>query len=276
MAPEPLQRLAINTATLGHQWPLGRVIDAIAGLGIGAFAPWRRDFATLGARQAGRRAREAGLAVSCLCRGSYFVHGDEAQHRAIRDDNRRAVEEAHELGAPALCLVVGGLPPGSRDLALGRRQVADGIAELLEFARPAGVRLAIEPLHPMYAADRSCVSTLACALDMAEALGPDVGVAVDAYHVWWDPELERGIARAGRDRLLLYHICDWLVPTRDLLMDRGMMGDGVIDLPRLRGLVRAAGYDGYCEVEIFSAQDWWRRDPLETLKVCCERFATVC
>jgi sugar phosphate isomerase/epimerase len=174
----------------------------------------------------------------------------------------------------------GGMPAGSRDLPLARRQARDGIAAILPHARAAGVPLALEPLHPMYAADRCCVSTLKQANDLCEELDPygegGVGVAVDVYHVFWDPEVEREIRRAGAARwILAFHVCDWLVPTRDLLLDRGMMGDGVIDIPRLRAMVEAAGYDGLIEVEIFSKDDWWRREPEEVLAVIADRYRTV-
>jgi len=147
----------------------------------------------------------------------------------------------------------------------------------LPYARAASVPLAIEPLHPMYAADRACINTLAQANDLCDALGEGVGVAVDVYHLWWDPALEREIARAGRKRrILAYHICDWLVPTRDLLLDRGMMGDGVVDLPRVRSWVEAAGYDGFLEVEIFSRDHWWQRPGEEVLATCIERYRSIC
>jgi sugar phosphate isomerase/epimerase len=206
-----------------------------------------------------------------------FPASTEELRQAAIDDNRRAIDEAAALNADCLVLVVGGLPGGSRDIAAARAMVRDGIAAVQEHARGSGVKLAIEPLHPMYAADRSCVNTLCQALDMAGAIGPDIGVAIDAYHVWWDPDLAGQIARAGREgRILAHHICDWLVPTRDLLLDRGMMGDGVIDLAAFRAMFEAAGYFGHQEVEIFSAQDWWTRDGTEVLRVCIERYHAVC
>jgi sugar phosphate isomerase/epimerase len=274
-----LRRLSLNTATTGHQWPLARVVQACAHFGLGGIAPWRRDLATLPPPAARRAMRDAGLACTSLCRGSFLTHdaADKAARRAILDDNRRAVEEAHELGTQVLCMVVGGPAPGSRSLAYARAQVQEMLAELVEHARPAGVRLAVEPLHPMYAGDRSCINTLASALDVADAVGGrEVGVVVDAYHVWWDPELERQLRRAGPDRLLSYQVCDWLVPTRDLLNDRGMMGDGVIDLKALGRSVEEAGYGGPVEVEIFSAERWWRTDPAVTIRTCAERFLACC
>jgi sugar phosphate isomerase/epimerase len=265
MAPPDPGRLALNTATTRAQWGLAQAIDGCARHGIRGIAPWRDQLAAMGVQEAVRAIKANGLAVTGLCRGGFFTAKD------WRDDNRRAIEEAHAIGARCLVLVVGGLAAGSKDLAAARRQVADGIAEILPVARQAGVPLAIEPLHPMQAAERACVNTLEQALDLCDALGEGVGVAVDAYHVWWDPKLEQQIRRAGKRRLLAYHICDWLVPTRDLLNDRGMMGDGVIDLPGIRGWMEGAGYDGAHEVEIFSTLDWWTRDPDEVLRVCQER-----
>jgi sugar phosphate isomerase/epimerase len=205
--------------------------------------------------------------------------------RAALDDNRRAVDEAKTMDAACLVLVVGGLPGAlqgraeHKDIAAARADVRDGIAATLEYAREAGMPLAIEPLHPMYAADRACVNTLEQALDLCDALDPGrsgaLGVAVDLYHVWWDPKLQAQIARAGRERLLAFHVCDWLTPTRHLLEDRGMMGDGVIDIPRVRGWVEAAGFAGYSEVEIFSAQNWWKRDGGDVLDTCIARHKAV-
>jgi sugar phosphate isomerase/epimerase len=177
-------------------------------------------------------------------------------------------------------LVVGGLPEGSRDIAGARQMVTDGIAAVLPHAKAAKVPLAIEPLHPMYAADRACVNTLSQALDICDALDPKktgaLGVALDVYHCWWDPELEAQALRAGPKRLMAHHICDWLVPTRDMLTDRGMMGDGVIDLPAIRRMVEAGGFSGPQEVEIFSAENWWKKPGDEVLATCVERFRTVC
>jgi sugar phosphate isomerase/epimerase len=270
-SPDPA-RLSLNTATIRRQWGLGEAIAGCARHGIGAIAPWRDQLQALGVLEAASRIRDHGLRVSSLCRGGFFTADDALN----LDDNRRAVDEAAAIGAECLVLVVGGLVEGTRDLTDARRRVADGIAALGDHARARAVRLAIEPLHPMYAADRGCINTLRQALDLCERLGPDVGVAVDSYHVWWDPELEVQIARAGAaDRILAYHVCDWLVPTEDLRSDRGMPGDGVIELRRLRGMVEAAGYDGCCEIEIFSEKNWWRRDPDEVLRVCVERYASA-
>jgi sugar phosphate isomerase/epimerase len=210
---------------------------------------------------------------------------DPAHRSQARDDNRRAVDEATALGASCLVLVVGGLPqysrPGSapsKDIWGAQAQVEDGIAELLAYARTAKMRLAIEPLHPMFAADRACVNTTRQALDLCDRLDPArtgaLGVAIDVYHVWWDFELMPQIERAGHDRLLAFHVCDWLVPTTDMLNDRGMMGDGVIDIPRIRAAVEAQKFAGYVEVEIFSNR-WWAMPVDDVIATCVARMKTV-
>jgi sugar phosphate isomerase/epimerase len=277
--------LSINTATVrkqrGQVWPLLDILDACAARGIRAVSPWRDQVAAAGLPATAARLREHGLALSGYCRGGMFTYADAAGRLAARDDNRRALDEACTLSAPCLVLVVGGLPgalagrAAHRDIAAARAQVTEGIAELLDDARQRRMPLAIEPLHPMYAADRACVNTLEQALDVCDALDPErsgaLGVAVDVYHVWWDPRLQSQIERAGPRRLLALHVCDWLTPTTDLLNDRGMMGDGVIDIARIRGWVEAQGYAGFSEVEIFSARDWWQRDGGEVLDTCIER-----
>jgi sugar phosphate isomerase/epimerase len=277
--------LSINTATVrrqhGQDWPLQNILDACAARGIRAVSPWRDQVAAAGLDATARQLRALGIELSGYCRGGMFTYADAASRRAVRDDNLRALDEACALGAACLVLVVGGLPgalagrAAHRDIAAAREQVSEGIAALLDDARSRGMPLAIEPLHPMYAADRACINTLAQALDVCDALDPlrsgALGVAVDVYHVWWDPQLEAQIRRAGRERLLALHVCDWLVPTTDLLNDRGMMGDGVIDLRRIRGWVEAQGFDGYSEVEVFSAANWWQRAGGEVLDTCIER-----
>jgi sugar phosphate isomerase/epimerase len=267
--------MSINLATVRQQWTFAEAVDGCLRHGITAIDPWRDQVAATGLAEAARIVKANGLKVTGYCRGGMFPAAAAAGRAAAIDDNKRAIDEAAALGADCLVLVAGGLPPGTRDLSVARQMVSDGLAALLPHARAAKVPLAIEPLHPMYAADRACVNTLAQALDLCDLLGDGVGVAIDTYHVWWDPDLEAQIARAG-PRILAYHICDWLVPTRDLLLDRGMMGDGVIDFPRIRGWIQAAGFSGPQEVEIFSAADWWTRPPDEVLKTCIERYNTVC
>ncbi len=265
--------ISINSMTV-KPWSLEELVEGCARVGVAAISPWRDIVQACGLARAAALVRAHGMTVTGLCRGGMFPAADAAGRRAALDDNRRAVDEAAALGAQCLILVVGALPKGSRDIADARRQVRDALAALLPHARQAGVPLAIEPLHPMYAADRACVNTLAQANDLCDELGEGVGVAVDTYHVWWDPDLGREIKRAGT-RILAYHVNDWLVPTADLLLDRGMMGDGVIDLRAIRAMVEAAGYAGHCEVEVLSANDWWKRDPDEVLRVCIERHQTV-
>lgn len=277
--------LSINTATVRQQngvdWPLLHILDACAARGIRAVSPWRDQVAAAGLAATARSLRDNGLVLSGYCRGGMFTYADTPGREAARSDNLRALDEACELNAPCLVLVVGGLPgalggqAADKDLAGARAQVQEGVAELLQAARERGMPLAIEPLHPMYAADRACINTLAQALDLCDALDPHrsgaLGVAVDVYHVWWDPQLQAQIARAGAERLLAFHVCDWLTPTTHLLEDRGMMGDGVIDIPRIRAWVEAAGFAGFSEVEIFSRQRWWQRVGGQVLDTCIER-----
>ena len=284
-APDP-DLLSLNTATVRAQWKLPEIIAGCTRHGIRGIAPWRDQVAATGLADAAKRIRDAGLTVTGLCRGGMFPAADREGRRAAHDDNRRAVDEACALGARCLVIVVGGLPKDrsgtivSKDLAGAREMVRDGLGELLEHARSTAMPIAIEPLHPMYAADRACVNTLAHANALCDELCPKgddgLGVAVDVYHVWWDPELRAGIERAGAaNRLFAYHICDWLVPTNDLLNDRGMMGDGVIDLPLIRSWMDAAGYRGMHEVEIFSKDNWWKRDPDDVLTMCRQRHALM-
>jgi sugar phosphate isomerase/epimerase len=276
--------LSLNTATVRKQGDLTQIIDACARRGIRAIDPWRDQVAAVGLDRAARAVRDAGLDLSGYCRGGMFT-SDVAHRIEARDDNRRAVDEAKALGAPCVVLVVGGLPqysrPGSvasKDIAAARAQVEDAIAEMLEYARTAAMPLAIEPLHPAYAADRACVNTTKHALDICDHLDPNrsgaLGVALDVYHIWWDVELLPQISRAGKDRLLAFHVCDWLVPTKDILNDRGMMGDGVIDIKSVRAAVEAQGFDGYSEIEIFS-NHWWAKPIDEVLQTCIERHRSV-
>ena len=288
--------LSINTATvrqsLGRPLPLPEIIEACARRGIRAISPWRDQVAAAGLDHVARLVRSHGLELSGYCRGGMFPAADAQGRLAARDDNRRAVDEACKLQAPCLVLVVGGLPgaldgkAAHKNIALARTQVRDGIAELLDYARAARMPLAIEPLHPMYAADRACINTLEQALDLCDALDPQpkadpgtgraaLGLAADVYHLWWDPKLKAQIERAGGRRLLAFHVCDWLTPTTDLLNDRGMMGDGVIDIPRIRGWLESQGYAGYSEVEIFSARHWWQLDHGQVLDTCIERHRTA-
>lgn len=268
-------RLSLNTATVREQWTLAQCIEGCQRHGIGGIAPWRDKLHEMGVDAAAKAIRSAGLGVSGLCRGGWFTERGAVDQQAI-DDNRRAVDEAAALDAECLVMVVGGLAKDSRDLPGAWAMVEEGLAKTLEYARSVDVKIAIEPLHPMYAADRACVNTMRQALDICDRLGDGIGCAVDVYHVWWDFELEAQLKRAGKDRIMAFHICDWLVSTRDLLTDRGMMGDGVIDIPRLRALAEENGFDGLNEVEIFSTLDWWTRDADEVLATMVQRGRDCC
>ena len=276
IAPDP-DKLSLNTATVKQQWRLDQIIDGCTRHGIRGISPWRDQVAEIGLSQAAKLIRSHGLTVTGYCRGGMFPAADAAGRRATLDDNFRAVDEALTIGSPCLVLVVGGMPKGSKDIDGAREQVRDGIGNLLEYSRKAGMPLAIEPLHPMYAADRACVNSMAHANQLCDELGDDgLGIALDVYHVWWDPEVRNQIRRAGKKRLLAFHICDWLTPTADMLLDRGMMGDGVIDIAGLREAVESEGYAGFHEVEIFSAGNWWKRPPDEVLAICKQRHLDCC
>jgi sugar phosphate isomerase/epimerase len=276
-----LSLCAINTATLGFQAPIGEVIDAVARAGYGGIAPWRREIEGQDVMAIGKQLRDSGLKVLGYCRSTYIPAATREGFLANVEANRRAINDAATLGAESFVMVVGSLPEGSKDMAAARAQVAEASGLLLEHGRKVGVKIALEPLHPVYAADRSCLTLLSEALDMCESVAgaasdPWLGVLIDVYHVWWDPNIARDIARAGKARRIFgFHVCDWLVPTTDVLNDRGMMGDGVIDIRGLRTAVEGAGYSGLVEAEIFSAANWWKRPMAEALAVCAARFAEI-
>ncbi len=258
--PEPgdprIGALSLNQWTTRH-WTMSQAIEGYVRAGVPSIGVWREPLQSYGLRPTLKRLRDSGLRVSSLCRGGFFTAEDRAARDAAIADNRLAIEEAATLGAPCLALVVGGLPQGQRDLEGARQRVAEAVAELAPCAGAAGVRLALEPLHPMYCADRAVLSTLSQALDLAERFpATEVGVVVDAFHVWWDPDLPRQIARAG-ERIASFQVSDWLVPVpSDLLHARGMMGDGIIDFQAMCASVTAAGYRGDIEVEIFNKELW--------------------
>ncbi|MER5641110.1 sugar phosphate isomerase/epimerase [Kitasatospora sp. NPDC002227] len=251
-----MTRLSLNQITTKH-WSLPEAVQGCVDAGVPAIGLWRDKVAEAGVAEAARLVRDAGLAVSTLCRGGFLTATGPEGRRAALAENLQALEEAAELGTDTLVLVAGGLPAGSRDLAGARSRVAELLAELAPHAGDFGVRLAIEPLHPMFCADRAVVSTLGQALDLAELFPVEqVGVVVDSYHVWWDPELERQIARAG-ERIASYQVCDWTLPLpADALLGRGHVGDGHIDFAALTAMVTQAGYTGWIEVEIFNEQVW--------------------
>ena len=264
-----LDRLSLNQITT-QGWSLREAVDGCARAGITFIGLWRDRIAEIGPDAAAALVRDAGLGVSSVCRGGFFVTADAAERARRRADNRRAVDETAALGADTLVLVCGG--QGDLPLATARNMVSDGIADLAGYAATHGVRLAIEPMHPMYCADRSVIVTLSQALDVAEAFPQEqVGVVIDTFHVWWDPQVQAQIARAA-GRIAGFQVCDWLVPLPDVLLGRGLMGDGPIDFPDLLGAVDAAGYDGPIEVEIFNRAIWDRPGD-EVVAAVKERFA---
>ncbi|WP_104137595.1 MULTISPECIES: sugar phosphate isomerase/epimerase [unclassified Cryobacterium] len=254
----PHPRFSLNQATIRYA-SLAEAVNLSSEAGAESIGLWREPVAKAGLDEAVRLVTDAGLRVSSLCRGGFFTMPEGPARRAAIDDNRRALAEAAALGAPTLVLVAGGLPEGSRDIAGARERVRDALGELAPDARAAGVTLAIEPLHPMYASDRAVISTLGQALDMAEQFGADaVGVVVDTFHVWWDPQLFAQIARAGAGGYIAsYQVCDWATPLpADVLLARQFPGDGVIDFEPITRAVLAAGYRGDIEVEIFNQGIW--------------------
>lgn len=265
-----IHRLSLNQKTV-PTWSLPQAVDGCARAGIGAIGVWREPLAAYGVEQARKLIGDAGLRVSSLCRGGFLTAPEPEARIAALADNRAAIDEAAALGTDTLVMVVGGLPEGSRDLPGARERVAEAIAQLAPYAGANGVRLALEPMHPIFTADRGVLATLCEALDLAEQFPADqVAVVVDAFHVWWDPQVEEQIARAA-GRIASFQVSDWITPLpADALLSRGMMGDGHIDLRRLRAMVDAAGYDGDIEVEIFNA-DIWAADPVMVLSHVKER-----
>jgi sugar phosphate isomerase/epimerase len=259
-----LSKLCIHTITT-KPWPIETAIEEFSKAGVKGITVWRDALTGRDIRKAGTLARDSGLSIVSLCRGGFFPSSDINKRKAAIDDNKRAIEEAAYLGAPLVVLVCGSAP--DQPLEVSRQQIHDGIAAVLPDAKAANVKIAIEPLHPMYADTRSAINTLSQANDMAEALSsPYVGVAVDVYHLWWDPHLEAEIKRCGKnDHLFAFHICDWSVPTKDLLNDRGLMGDGCIPVKKIRGWVEETGFNGFNEVEIFSNY-WWLQDQSQFLQ----------
>jgi sugar phosphate isomerase/epimerase len=268
--------LALNTASLGHNldgagagWSPERVIDACAMRGYGGIVFWRREIGSR-AVEIGNRVRGAGMKVVGLCRTPYLVGSEAPRHLA---DLQASIDMAADLGAPVLTIVTGGTEPGTKGVIETQKRLADRVAEAAPLAAVAGVALALEPLNPMFGGNRTCLFTVADALAVVDMVGaPNVGIAVDVYHVWWDRTLPTALT-AAPGRVLGFHLCDWLENTRHMLLDRGMMGDGVADLRAIRQAVEdKAGYNGTCEVEIFSAEDWWKRDPADVLDVIADRF----
>jgi sugar phosphate isomerase/epimerase len=269
-----LARLSLNQRTTAR-WSLREAIDGTAAAGLSSIGLWREPVDEVGLEVARTWVEDAGLRVSSLCRGGFFTTGDPDGRSAALDSNRRAIDEAAVLRASTLVLVPGGLPPGDRDLVGARSRVVDAVADLVPYALGRGVRLGVEPMHPVYAADRGVVSTLAQALDIAEQFPADaVGVVVDTFHLWWEPGILEQIRRAGK-RILCYQVSDWITPLpADTLLARGMMGDGHIDFPELTSAVTAAGYPGDVEVEIFNAEVW-AAPPEQVLATMARRYVEL-
>jgi len=259
-----LSRLCIHTITT-KPWSIEEAANNYSAGGVRGITVWRDALSGRDIRKAGDLLRQNGLSVVSLCRGGFFPSKEPSKREAAIDDNRRAIEEALKLGTNLIVLVCGADP--SQPPEDSRTQIYEGISEILSDAESAGVKLAIEPLHPMYADTRSAINTIAQANDLAEKINsPFVGVAVDVYHLWWDPQLESEIKRCGEHQhLMSFHICDWKSPTVDLLNDRGLMGEGCIPLRKIRSWVEASGFSGFIEVEIFS-NIYWKQDQSEFLK----------
>ena len=274
--PSLFSRLSLNTATT-KKWTLAEAVEGCVRAGIPAIGPWRDRVEEAGLEKAAKLIKDAGLRVSSLCRGGFLTAADAEGQAAALADNRAAILEAVALDTRELFLVVGGLAAGEKDVVAARQRVADRLADLVPFASRNGIRLVLEPLHPMYAADRALISTLGQALDLAAPFDTkDVGVAVDSFHVWWDPELKAQIERAGRDsRIASYQVCDFTMPiAADPLLSRGYMGDGVIDFGTIGTWVRDAGYTGDIEVEIFN-QEIWDTDGDSVLETIKARYAEL-
>jgi len=259
-----LSRLCIHTITT-KPWAIEEAAKHYDANGVMGITVWRDALQGRNIKQTGEMLRQHNLKMVSLCRGGFFAAKEKNIRFAAIEDNRRAIEEAFDLGTKMIVLVCGADPAQSLDDS--RKQIHDGIATLLPEVEAAGIKLAIEPLHPMYADTRSAINTLAQANDMTEALNsPFVGVAVDVYHLWWDPFLEKEIKRCGKNRkLLAFHICDWKSPTVDLLNDRGLMGEGCIPIRKIRSWVEEAGFTGFNEVEIFS-DEYWKQEQSEFLE----------
>ncbi|MDP0499847.1 MAG: sugar phosphate isomerase/epimerase family protein [Verrucomicrobiota bacterium JB022] len=271
--PTPItdtSRLCVHTVTT-KPWSIEEIADRYPAAGVKGITVWRQNLEGRNIAQIGERLRGNGMEIVSLCRGGFFPAKAEADRKAAIDDNRKAIEEAAELGAPLIVLVCGATP--GMPLSQARDQIVAGIEALLPDCERTGVKLGIEPLHPMYADARSAVNTMKQANDLCERIGSDyVGVAVDVYHLWWDEMLKAEIARCGDlGKLFAFHVCDWKTPTTDLLNDRGLMGEGCINIPEIRAWVEATGFKGFNEVEIFSYHHW-ERDQHEFLREIVQAY----
>lgn len=253
-----LSQLCIHTITT-KPWSIETAAKNFARVGVRGITVWRDALIGKNISETGSMLRDMNLHIVSLCRGGFFPHKDRKERMLAIDDNKKAIDEAAALGAPLIVLVCGASP--GQSLNDSRKHISEGIAAIVPYAASAGIKLAIEPLHPMYADSRSAINTLSQANEMAENLhSPTVGVAIDVYHLWWDPSLQAEIKRCGDNKnIFAFHICDWKTPTTDLLLDRGLMGEGCINVKQIRGWVEEAGFNGFHEVEIFSNK-WWGED----------------
>jgi len=266
-----LELLSINQATTKIQWSLKQAINGYSEQGVKGIAVWRDKLSEYGVKEASRHLSGSNMTVTGLCRGGMFTASTAKLRQESIDETFTAVDEAAAINAQCLVIVAGGLADKSKNLIKAREQIAEALLKVVPYARAANIPVAIEPLHPMYAADRACINTMEQANDLCDLIGEGVGIAVDVYHVWWDPKLQEQIERAGKERILGFHICDWRVPTRDLLLDRAMMGDGVIDIAAIHKMVRDVGYTGFSEVEIFS-NEWWSQPAELVVSTCKARY----
>ncbi len=271
-----LDRLSINQVTLMQQWSLPEAIEGLARHNVRGISVWREKLHETGVGEAARMLDDHGLTVSGLCFAGLITSTDEKEAAEAMDDVRRAIDEAAAVKARCLVFVAGGIDPRDKDIAATRARALDRLATLVPHARAAGVTIGLEPLNPVTCATRTVLTTMGLTNDWCDALDADdaVGIVLDTYAIWWDPDLEAQIARAGK-RICAFHVNDWLMDTQDTRLDRGMMGDGVIDIPAIRRMVEAAGYAGQIEVEIFSARNWWTRDADEVVRVVKERYQSA-
>jgi sugar phosphate isomerase/epimerase len=267
-------KLCVHTITT-KPWSIEEAMDKYAEAGVGGITVWRQWLEGRDIASVGEKLRERDLEIVSLCRGGFFPARTQVGLDEAIEDNRRAIHEAAELGAPMIVLVCGAVP--GQPLGESRKQIADGIAAVLPLAEEHGVRLAIEPLHPLYADDRSAINTMASANAICDQLDHSlVGIAADVYHIWWDPDLAVQIQLTGeKGRLFAFHLCDWLTPTTDLLNDRGLMGEGCIDVRGIRAMVEATGFSGFNEVEVFSDR-WWSKDQDEFLQAIKSAYLKHC
>jgi len=276
---ENLNSLSINTATLGYKRTLKYKIESIAKAGFGGIAPWRSEIDETNPSTAKKLIKDAGLSVTGYCRTTYFTGPDKDSRIKSIENNILGIKTASLLGAKCFVAVVGGLAKGTKSINDNKKHILDGLQALGKIAKEEGVPIALEPLHPVYASDRSLLNTIDEADKWCQELNKTFpgmfGIAIDVYHVWWDPKLFDNL-KSNKSEILAFHVCDWLAPTKDPLLDRGMMGDGIIEIKNIRNALEYNGYMGPVEVEIFSLNNWWKRSVIETLNISKDRLTTLC